>query len=73
MCYDYQKDAGITCRTRDASEACWGAAKRGYCHILDALLNSFQLNSTQVSHAAGSCVNMKQVWLLTAESTSCLC
>lgn len=34
------------------TSACWGAAKRGYCSIFDALVNNYALNSTQVSTAA---------------------
>lgn len=30
---------------------CWGAAKRGYCTMLDALLSNFKLNDTDVSYA----------------------
>lgn len=48
MCYNYQASAGETCSMKPQAQACWGAAKRGYCSMLSALTNTFLLNSTQV-------------------------
>jgi hypothetical protein len=30
------------------NSACWGAAKRGYCSMFDALVNNYAFNATQV-------------------------
>lgn len=49
MCYEYQQAAGATCSIKPESAACWGAAKRGYCSMVGALVNKYMLNATEVS------------------------
>lgn len=48
MCYQYQAAAGATCSMKPVTSACWGAAKRGYCSMFDALVNNYAFNATQV-------------------------
>jgi hypothetical protein len=33
---------------KPVTSACWGAAKRGYCSMFDALVNNYAFNATQV-------------------------
>jgi hypothetical protein len=61
MCYDYQQAAGATCVTKPETAACWGAAKRGYCSMLSALVNSYGMNSTEVrTGCRAACRNLCQ-------------
>jgi streptogramin lyase len=40
--------AGDSCSGKAASDACWAAAKLGFCAMQDALQSSYHLNTTQV-------------------------
>jgi hypothetical protein len=48
LCYNYQQAAGGSCASRAHTDVCWTAAKRGFCTIQHALVNSFKLNKTEV-------------------------
>jgi hypothetical protein len=48
-CYQYQSAAGETCVSKPYNDPCWGAATRGYCNMLTALVAKYAFNSTVVS------------------------
>uniref|UniRef100_A0A383VZN3 Uncharacterized protein n=1 Tax=Tetradesmus obliquus TaxID=3088 RepID=A0A383VZN3_TETOB len=53
QCYGYIDAAGDSCSSKPADNACWGAAKLGYCSIRHALLDGYGMNATTWLDSAG--------------------
>ncbi|WIA21570.1 hypothetical protein OEZ85_000762, partial [Tetradesmus obliquus] len=53
QCYGYIDAAGDSCSSKPADNACWGAAKLGYCAMRHALLDGYGMNATTWLDSAG--------------------
>lgn len=68
QCYQYHMSAGETCRTKALTEACWSAAKRGFCSMESALVYSYNMTTNAVRK--GAC--KAAVLLCVPSKTTCL-